>query len=350
MTFRRNLIDHLKENGYDVAVIAQDDDRETEIAQLSVSFHCVKQDNRGLNPFSILRYLNQTKRILIKEKPSVVFTFQLKANTFGVFAAKAAGVQNIFSMVEGAGDVFIKQTAMWKLLRGAICILYRLAFRFARCVFFLNKEDQTEFLQRKLLKEEKSIVIPGIGVDLDRFSQKPLKDYKRFLMVARLHREKGVFEYCQCARMVKELHPEAQFDYLGPEREIKVEDIQDYIDDGSINYLGTTTDVRPYLENCTMLLLPSYREGMPMSVMEAEAVGRGIITFDNVGCRDTVIDGYNGFLLPPMDVEAMAEKCCFILEHPEEAARMGENSRRFAQERFDQEKINHLIMEQIKEG
>jgi len=345
LTFRRTLISHLEENGYAVTVVAQDNERETDIAKLGVPFYCVAQDNRGLNPFSILRYWHQIRRILKEEKPDVVFTFQLKANTFGVYGAKTAGVGRVFSMVEGAGDVFIKQSAMWKALRAVICLLYRVAFSQVERVIFLNKEDQAEFLKRKILKEEKSFVIPGIGVDLERFAQKPLKNGKNFLMVARLHKEKGVFEYCECARQVKAKYPEAQFDYLGPEREITVADIQSYIDDGSIRYLGAVHDVRPYLEDCTILILPSYREGMPMSIMEAEAVGRGIITFDTIGCRDTVVDGYNGFLLKPKDVEAMVEKCCYILEHPEEAVRMGENSRRFAQERFDQNKINRMLLE-----
>ena len=350
LTFRRNLILHLQKNDYDVCVIAQDAERETDVKQLGVRFYCAAQDNRGMNPFSVVRYWHQMKTILEKEMPDTVFTFQLKANIFGILAAKAAGVKRVFAMVEGAGDVFIKQTPVWKMLRGVVCMLYRMAFHAADRVFFLNKEDREEFLTRRILREEKCVLVSGIGVDLDRFAPKPLKNYNKFLMVARLHREKGVFEYCECARQVKRKYPEAVFDYLGPEREIKVADIQEYIDDGSIRYLGVTQDVRPYLEDCTMLILPSYREGMPMSVMEAEAVGRGIITFDNVGCRDTVQDGYNGFLLPPKDVSAMVDKCCYILENPEEAIRMGENSRRFAQEHFDQEKINRMILEQMQEG
>lgn len=349
LTFRRNLILHLQKNGYDVVIIAQDAERESEIRALGVRFYCAAQDNRGINPFAILRYWHQINTILRREKPDIVFTFQLKANIFGILAARVAGVKKIFAMVEGAGDVFIKQTLTWRVLRGIVCLLYRLAFHYAERVFFLNKEDRKEFLSRRILGEEKSVVISGIGVDLERFARKPLKNFNRFLMVARLHREKGVFEYCECARRVRQKYPDAVFEFLGPEREIKVADIQEYIDDGSVHYLGVAQDVRPYLEACTMLILPSYREGLPMSVMEAEAVGRGIITFDNVGCRDTVQDGYNGFLLPAKDVSAMVEKCCYILDNPKEAIRMGENSRCFAEEHFDQEKINSLILQQIHE-
>lgn len=351
INFRRGLINQLKAKGHCVAVIAQDNERRQDIAGLGVAFYCVEQDNRGMNPFSILRYFTQIRKILKDEAPDMVFTFQLKANIFGVNAARTAGIERIYSMVEGAGDIFIKQSFIWKLIRFVTCLLYKRAFRHAKKVFFLNSEDKAEFLSRKLLPEGKSVVIPGIGVDLEHFAHKPLKNQRTFLMVARLHREKGVFEYCECARLVKKKYPDASFNYLGPEREIKVSDIQSYIDEGSVNYLGSVHDVRPYLEDCTFLLLPSYyREGLPMSIMEAEAVGRGIITCDNVGCRDTVTDGYNGFLLPPRDSKALAEKCIYVIEHPEEAIRMGQNSRRFAEEQFDQKKINAELVRLIEAG
>lgn len=347
LSFRQCLIRHLQQQGYDAVIIAHDDDRKADILELGVSFYCVEQDNRGMNPFPILRYQNEIRKILVKEKPDIVFTFQVKANTFGILAAKMAGIKNIFSMVEGAGDVFIKQSLTWKIIRTIVCGLYKLAFSYSRKVFFLNREDHQEFLSRRLISPEKCVQIPGIGVDLEKYACKPMKTYRTFLMVARLHREKGVFEYCECARRVKEKYQEARFCFLGPEREIKVADIQSYIEDGSIEYLGVTHDVLPYLENCSVMILPSYREGMPMSIMEAEAVGRAIITTDNVGCRDTVVDGYNGFLIPGRDVDALVEKCIYMIEHPEEVARMGANSRKFAEERFDQNMINRKIMDEL---
>ena len=126
--------------------------------------------------------------------------------------------------------------------------------------------------------------------------------------------------------------------------------IQEYIEDGSINYLGTTKDVRPYLEDCLMFMLPSHREGLPMSVMEAEAVGRGINASDCVGCRDTVIDGYNGYLVPNGDASLMADKVIWAIENPQDAIKMCSNSRKFAEDNFDQEKINQQILDVINLG
>lgn len=343
LTFRRSLIEELKRRGHEVVVVAHDDLFVQDVRALGVAFYCAKQNNRSINPLSFLQYKKQLRRYIEKEAPDVVFTFQLKPNVFGIPAARAAGVKKIYGMVEGAGDVFIHDSLKWKLIRFGVCKLYQYAFRFARNVFFLNQDDQQEFVSRKLVAENQCKIIPGIGVDLERFAQKPIHNNRNFLMIARMIRTKGVLEYCHCARKVKQQYPDARFDYLGHESELTVADIQEYIDDGSVNYLGAVKDVRANLEDASVLLLPSYREGMPMSIMEAEATGRAIITSDSVGCRETVVDGHNGFVLPRGDDVAMAEKCIYLIKHPEELIRMGENSRRVAEERFDQRKINRHL-------
>lgn len=348
MTFRRSLIEELKRRGHEIVVIAQDDLFARDVRALGVSFYRAQQNNRSINPLSVLQYKRQLRQYIKSEAPDVVFTFQLKPNVFGIPAARAAGVKRVFGMVEGAGDVFIHNSLKWKLIRFGVCKLYKYAFQYAEKVFFLNQDDQQEFVSRKLVAQEKCRIIPGIGVDLERFEQKPIINKLNFLMIARMIRTKGVFEYCNCARQVKQKYPDTQFSYLGHESELKVADIQEYIEDGSVNYLGAVKDVRPYLENTTALLLPSYREGMPMSIMEAEATGRAIITSDSVGCKETVVDGYNGFIIPRGDDVTMAEKCIYMIEHPEETMRMGENSRRLAEERFAQGKINRHLADTLE--
>lgn len=346
--FRAKLIETLQQNGYEVSVLTFDREREQEIESKNIKFYCVEDKNRSLNPFKILSLKNKYCKIIKEVKPDIVFTFMLKPNTFGVLAAKKAGVKDIYSMVEGAGDVFINNGLKWKVIRKVVCGLYKKAFKNSKKVFFLNNDDKAEFVQRKLVKKEQCEIIHGIGVDLEKFAYKPIKNYKTFLMVARMLKTKGVYEYCKCARIVKQKYPDAVFNYLGAEGTVTLADIKEYIDDGSINYLGTTTDVRPYLEDALLLLLSSYREGMPMSIMEAEAVGRGIITSNGVGCRDTVVDGYNGFIVPRGDYEQMAEKVIWCIEHPEEAEQMGKNARVFAEENFDEKKINAFICSELE--
>lgn len=348
LTFRRSLIESLLTRGHHIGVIAHDSERQQDIQALNVDFYCVEQENRSLNPLSSLQYKRKITKILKTEKPDLVFTFQLKPNTFGVQAACKAGIKKIYAMVEGAGDVFINDSLKWKAIRFVVCTLYKKAFRHTQKVFFLNGDDQSEFLKRKLVPKEKATLIPGVGVDLQHFAEKPLKETNSFLMIARMLKTKGVEEYCQCARLVRQKHPEARFCYLGAEGTVTLVDIQEYLNDGSVCYLGTTKDVRPYLEECTALILPSYREGMPMAVMEAEAVGRAVIVSDSVGCKDTVIDGFNGFLVSVRDSAQMAERCCYLLENPDIAVQMGNNSRQLAQDRFDEKKINQMILDILK--
>lgn len=345
--FRFHLIQQLQKE-YDVSVIAFDDKHKSDAYMMGVEFYSVNASNRSMNLFQNLTIVRQIKKILESIRPDKVFTFMLKPNTFGVLAAKGAGVKDIYSMVEGAGDPFINSGLKWTTIRAVVCGLYKKAFKFSKKVFFLNKDDKAEFLHRRLVCEDLCYVIPGIGVDLEKFSAQPVTNFRTFLMVARMLKTKGVFEYCEMARQVKRRYPDAVFNYLGAEGTVRISDIQEYIDDGSVNYLGTTNDVRPYLAQCSLLLLSSYREGMPMSIMEAEATGRAIITTDNIGCRDTVVDGYNGFLVELGDVSQAVDKVCYFIEHPDEIIRMGANSRKFAEDHFDQRRVNSKILELIR--
>ena len=349
LTFRRSLIETLKANGYEVSVVAFDGEYEEQIKALGVEFRVIGDSNRSLNPFKALSLKKRYKKIINELSPDVVFTFMLKPNTFGVLAARAAGVKVIYSMVEGIGDVFINNSMKWKLVRCAVSFLYKRSLKHSKKVFFLNPDDKNEFLTRKFVREEQVVSLSGIGVDLERFDSREVKNENVFLMIARMLRTKGIFEYCECARRVRAVRPDARFDYLGGEGNVTLADIKEYIDDGSVNYLGTTSDVRPYLEDATFLILPSYREGCPVSVMEAEAIGRGIITTTNPGCKETVIDGVNGFLVEGKNVDAMVEKCIYVLDNPTEARKMCEESRRFAEEHFDKDKINKQILEVVEQ-
>lgn len=344
INFRLGLIKALQVENIDVTVIALDDEYRAEIEEKGVVFYSVNTRNRSLNPFGMTKLQKQYLTIIEKEKPDVVFTFMLKPNIFGVRAAQKAGIKKIFSMVEGAGDVFINNGLKWKVIRAVVCKMYRKSFKYSNKVFFLNQDDRDEFLSRELVKKDQCVIIPGIGVDIEYFAYKPLKNYNTFLMIARMLKTKGVMEYCKAARIVKQKYPDAVFNYLGAEGNIKIADIQEYIDDGSINYLGTTKDVRPYLEDCSVFVLPSYREGMPMSIMEAEAVGRAIIATNVQGCRSAVIDGKNGYVIDKCNVNQLADKMIFFIEDTNELERMSKSSRILVEEKFDQIKINEQIL------
>ena len=341
--FRKKLIESMQELGHEVSVITFDREHEDLIRSRGIGFYCLEDSNRDLSPLKVLTLKKRYAKLIRDIAPDIVFTFMLKPNIFGVLGAKKAGVPAIYSMVEGAGDVFIYNTFKWRMIRRVVCAWTKKAFRHSKKVFFLNTDDRDEFIRYKLVKKEQCDIVPGIGVDLERFAPKPLESTNSFLMVSRMLKTKGVLEYCEAAKKVKAKYPEATFRYVGPEGTVTVADIQSYIDEGVIEYMGATLDTVPYYEKTAVSVLPSYREGLGLVNAEASAICRPVITCDTIGTRCTVVDGYNGFLIPVADSDALAEKMIYFLEHPEELVRMGENGRKFAEEHFDQKKINQKI-------
>lgn len=348
--FRKSLIETLQANDFCVSAIAFDDRERLQIEKMGVNFFCINGANRSLNPFKMLSLKKKYLGVIRQVEPDIVFTFMLKPNVFGVKAAKKAGVKNIYSMVEGAGDVFINVGLEWNLIRWVVCKLYRGSFKKVKRVFFLNEDDKKEFINRKLLKVNQCEVIHGIGVDLEKFQVVPINNAKTFLMIARMLNTKGVFEYCQAAKIVKQKYPDAMFNYLGREGTIKIIDIEGYIKGGIINYWGETKDVRPYIAECSVNVLPSYREGFGLVNAEAGAMGRISITCDTNGTRDTIKDGYSGFLIPVRDVDSLVEKMIWCIEHPEDVISMGKNARCYCEENFDVNMINKKIIQVIEEN
>ncbi|MCH5166000.1 MAG: glycosyltransferase family 4 protein [Clostridiales bacterium] len=341
--FRAALIEKLQSEGHTVAVITLDNEKEKEIVAKNIEFHCINGSNRSINPFKLSVLTKRYAALIEKIKPDIVMTFMIKPNIYGALAAARVGVKNLFCMVEGAGDVFTKNGLKWKLMRKYVCFKYKKSFKHAKKVFFLNNDDKSEFIARGLVKETQCEIIPGIGIDVEEFAYKPFVNDKTFLMVARMLKTKGVIEYCKAARAVKKKYPEAVFNYLGGEGDLTVSDIKEYIDDGSVNYLGTTNDVRPFYEDCTALVLPTYREGFPVCVMEAMAMGRAVIASDTNGCRDAVKNDENGFLVETRNVDKLIEKIVYCIEHTDEIKNMGEAAHGFAVENFDGVKINEQL-------
>ena len=343
VTFRKKLIEKLQKNGHSVSALVFDRENENQIKELGVSFYCINDANRSLNPFKVLSLANRYSKIIKEINPDLVFTFMLKPNIYGVQGAKKAGYSNIYSMVEGTGDVFIYNSLKWKLIRKYVCHGYKKAFKHSKKVFFLNNDDKSEFVKRGLVKDEQCEIVHGIGIDLEKFAYQPIENTTTFLMIARLLKTKGVIEYCEAGMEVKIKFPEAVFNLVGPEGTIKAEDLREYTENGIINYLGATKDVRPYIKECSVNVLPSYKEGLGLVNAEAGAIGRASITCDTNGTRDTVKDGYNGFLVPVGDSRAIAEKMIYFLENPNKITEMGQNARKHAEMNYNQKEINEKI-------
>ncbi len=345
--FRKSLILKLQKEGHCISAITFDDKNREQIEALGVELFCVQAANRSINPFQTLSLKKSITKIIKQVSPDIVFTFMLKPNTFGVLAAYKAGVENIYSMVEGAGDVFIKNGLRWKFIRKIVCHLYKKSFKHSKKIFFLNNDDKAEFMERKLVKAEQCEMIHGIGVDLEHFAYKPIENYNNFIMIARLLRTKGVLEYCEAARIVKQKYPDTNFFLVGGEVELTAQDIKEYIDDQSVEYVGAVKDVREFIEKAAVNILPSYREGFGLVNAESAAMGRPSITCDTNGTRDTVIDGYNGFLVRVGNVQDIVDRVIFFIEHKQIIPEMGKNARQFAEKNFDVNVISSFILEKI---
>jgi glycosyltransferase involved in cell wall biosynthesis len=250
-------------------------------------------------------------------------------------------------MIAGVGSVFLGGGFKKKLVRAILVAEYKLGLRKAKRIFFQNRDDLAVFTSCGILQEDRVVMIHGSGVNLDKFPTTPLPENPGFLCISRLIRDKGVCEYLDAARQIHKRHPQVRCVLVGPfdtnPSAIKPEDLQPYIEDGSIEYVGEQKDVYPYLRDCTAYVLPSYHEGTPKTVLEAMASGRAIVTTDAPGCRETVEDGVNGYLVPVKDVTAIVEAMEKIIAEPEKTAQMAQAARQLAEEKYDVNKVNLMI-------
>lgn len=304
----------------------------------------------GLNPLQDLRSLLALRGVLGRLQVDACFSYFIKPVTYGNLAARLAGVRRRFSIVEGAGYVFADAAAgslRRRLLRRAVSLLYRVGLDGAERVFFLNRDDVELFVGEGLVNPEQVVLIGGIGVDLAYFTPSPrVISPPVFLLAARLLAEKGVREYVAAARR---LHGLAQFILLGgPDPNpgsIRRDELEQWAREGMVEWHDHVADVRPLIARASVFVLPSYyREGLPRSIQEAMAMARPIITTDMPGCRDTVVPGENGFLVPPRDVDALVAAMRRFIDEPGLVRRMGAASRRLAEERFDVERCNARVL------
>jgi glycosyltransferase involved in cell wall biosynthesis len=354
VNFRGRLLEAMRERGHEVVACAggEDDIVAARLQEMGVCYLPLPLERSALNPLRDLRLLWHLVRLMQRDRPDWILAYTVKPVIYGMLAARLAGVKRRYAMVTGLGYAFIASTSLKQRLLGwLVPRLYRAALDGAGAVFFQNNDDLNLFRQRGILQPDvRAIRIMGSGVDLAHFSPVALPQGPVvFLMMARLLADKGIREYVQAARVVRDSHPEARFALLGPfdpnPAAIAKAELQQWIDEGVVEYWGETNDVRPYLARCSVYVLPSYREGMPRSVLEAMAMGRPIITTDVPGCRDTVEEGVNGYLVPARDSEALANAMRRCLEPGAPLARMGQASRRRAEQYFSVESVNRTLLQ-----
>ena len=286
-----------------------------------------------------------------QEKPDVVLGYTIKPVIFGTLAAKKSKILNSYSLITGLGQVYSQFAGIkTKIIRTICGIAYKIVFKYNKKVIFQNIDDLEECVKRKYVKKEKCVVVDGSGVNLSKFERNPLPNKNVFLMISRMIKTKGTLEYCKAAQIVKSKYPDTEFLYLGkPENKkgyVGEEEIKQYINDKTITVLGETDNVPEIISKSAVMVLPSYyREGVPRTLLEALAMGRPIITTDSIGCRETVKEGKNGFIIPIKDVETLAEKMIYMIEHREELEKMSEESYQYCKEKFDVNIINKKMLE-----
>lgn len=353
--FRGPLIRALQDQGVQVQALAPNFDDATRAAVRSwgaTPVDCA-MDRTGMNPIRDAWNAWKLSRLLRRLRPDITLGYFVKPVIFGTVAAKWAGVPHRFAMIEGLGFVFTPPAGILsfkrRLLKRLVLVLYRVALAQAQRVIFLNSDDMAELIAARLLPADKAFRLGGIGVDLVKWPlMPPVEQPVTFLLVARLLREKGIAEYAEAARIVKRQYTHARFILLGGLDEnpgaVTSEDVQCWVHEGLLEWHGHVP-VRPWLAQASVYVLPSfYREGVPVSTQEAMAMGRPVITTDVPGCRETVVDGVNGFLVPARSAYALAEKMLAFIAHPEMIAPMGQASRRLAEERFDVHKVNQRLI------
>jgi len=351
--FRGDLIRAVVKLGHRVTAMAAPATRDEvdRIRALGADYRSYMVDRTGMNPLKDLQTLFALRRAFTTLRPDVVLAAYIKPVIWSGLALAAFPQRpRFYVLIEGLGLVFQSKG----LARHGIMLLatwlYRLALRRATAVMFLNEESRDFFVSRRIVSRDKCQVIPGLGVNLDQFTPAPLPPGPpRFLLISRLLAAKGLREYAAAARVVRKRHPDALFQLVGhpdPSPDgVPMAEVRAWHDEGVVEYLGEPVDVRPHLANCHVFVLPtSYPEGMPRSVLEAMATARLIVTSDAAGCRETVVPGENGFLVPVGDPAALAERLIWLIEHCNEWERMGRASRRIAEERFDVHKINAQVI------
>lgn len=349
VNFRGELIRFLLSKGHEVNAVAPEFDRRTKntLTALGVNVHEIAFKRNRVTLLGDLQYFLKLKNIFKQLEPDVVLSYTVKPNIWGGIAAGQLGYPSI-AMLTGLGYAFTGHAGFKQsVVKSIIKRLYSISTKYNSSVIFQNKDDRRDFIDEGCLANiTKAFVVNGSGVNTNYYDVKPLPKNASFLMIARLLRSKGIVEYCNASIELSNAYPEINFSLAGYIEEgpdaIKKHELKSWIKQG-INFLGKLEDVRPALSDCSIYVLPSYREGTPRTVLEAMALGRPIITCDTPGCRETTIHGLNGFLIKPADTDALKCTMEYFIKNNNCLNRFGAASRRIVVEKFSVDLVNEQI-------
>lgn len=355
--FRGDLINALLKSGADVHIgcpgICDDLSVFDDLTGRGVSLHPLPLRRTGTNPMHDFVYFIALIKVILRVRPEMMMAYTLKPVVYGVLASAICRVRKRFALITGLGYAFQEQEGQGTILGRFVKRLYRFSLQYAHTVFFQNPDDMALFRRAGIiLPGTKSVVLNGSGIDVSLFSFHPIpQGCASFLLIARFLVAKGVREYVEAAERVRFVYPDVRFILAGwidegPDS-IGQDELDAWVDRGVVEYIGRLDDVRPAISGSSVYVLPSYREGTPRTVLEAMAMGRAIITTDVPGCRETVLDGVNGYLVPLHSVDALVAAMFRFIDEPELAIRMGAQSRQVAEEKFDVHKVNEKMLSEM---
>jgi len=359
VTFRGDMLSEMADRGHEVLAVAPGEDPEVReaLAARGVRYQSVPMQRNSLSPFQDIRSLAWLARIIRGFRADCVLSYAAKPVIYGSLAARLMRVPHRAAMITGMGSALGGAAADDSRQRRVLALLtrelYRVALRGVHTLYFQNPDDLASFRALGLIpRNSQTVLIGGSGVNLETFAQSPSPAGPvSFLMMGRLIRDKGIREYVEAARRVRAVSPDTSIRLLGDldtnPTAITADELAGWTREGVVEYLGSTDDVRPFLGDTHVYVLPSYGEGMPRSVLEAMAVGRPIIVTDVPGCRETVVDGWNGRMVPARDPGALADAMLDLIARADALPEMGQRSRGMAEERFDVRKVNRTILEAL---
>ena len=352
--FRIEMMHSFMEKGYEVVAIANEDEEKWKDAfeKEGIRYRSVDLKRNGTNPLGDIKTFRSIKKVLQEEMPDKIFTFQAKTIIYGIIAARQLGIKEIYPLIAGVGSIYLKDDLKTRILRGILNTEYRYSLSKVNTIFFQNEDDLNTFKQNGLVDAQEIVFLNGSGVNLEKFKKQELPKQFGLLFIGRLIKDKGIMEYLEACRIIKDKYPDIRCMVVGPydsnPSAISKQELDYYIESGVIEYFGEQKDVRPYLKQCSVYVLPSYAEGTPKTVLEAMATSRAIITCDTRGCKQTVVEGENGFLVKVKDVDEIVDRVIKLYNDRELLEKMARQSHIMAKEKFDVKLVNKTICEAMK--
>ena len=351
LNFRGDLTKKIIDMGYEVSVVVPHDLYKEELEDLGVKVIVMPYNKNSVSITDNLSSIKTLRKIMEEEKPDKVFAYTIKPIIFGSFAAHKCKIDEMYSMVTGLGHIYSDNSFKVRILRFICGILYKRAFKYNKKVIFQNQDDIDEVVRRKYLKREKCELVNGSGVNMERFKRNPLPKENVFLMVSRVLKEKGVVEYFEAAKIMKDKYKDkVKFMFVGEidktNYAVDTAKLQSFVDQKIVELIPETDDVASYIEKARYFVLPTYyREGVPRVNLEALSMGRPIITTFMPGCKETVVDKENGLFVKIKDVDDLVDKMEWMMKHSKEVEKMSDKSYELCKKKFEINIINKRMLE-----